>query len=397
MRSKGSWIGLVLAACLAGTVGLAFPLPAAAHVSCAAAEWGVEGGGLTHTRSDCSAGHLNAYRYRVEWKRNYHGILEFPPAYSNGVLYTGQDDGMLTAQSVSGKLRWHRWFFKRADARTFRPNPIVQTPTVWQGRLYFSTKTDRAVWCVDAATGRTIWALHRGGGEAAPIVVPGANGPTVYSMQLDGVAWAIDAVTGRVRWHERVAKRSTAGFTYADGLLFGADYAGDVYALHRDGGIAWKTRFGGLSDYADIAYSHGHLILGSRRGGVYSVSAANGRLAWYRDLGWGSVYGHPAVSGGAIYTTSYVGQFWKLSQRTGRVLWSQRVNRAIGGPIVLGDHVYFAEMGDPARRGRIHAYQTQTMRSTWTFPDGKYTAVTPAGQRLVAVGFTTLYALDPHR
>jgi hypothetical protein len=71
------------------------------------------------------------------------------------------------------------------------------------------------------------------------------------------------------------------------------------------------------------------------------------------------------------------------------------VNRAAGGPVVLGKRVYFTEKKGRGRHGTIHGYSTRRMRERFRFNDGKNSPLIPASGKLIIVGFTKLYGLVP--
>ena len=129
-----------------------------------------------------------------------------PTAAGNLVFLCGNDGKVRAIDAVSGMLAW----------RFVTAGPILQPPTIWDGRAYVGSG-DGYVYVLEAATGRLVWRFR-----AAPverrIMVYGALCSTwpVNSGVLvqDGVAYvaagiadydgtyvyALDAVTGQVLW-----------------------------------------------------------------------------------------------------------------------------------------------------------------------------------------------------
>ncbi|MHC5053935.1 MAG: outer membrane protein assembly factor BamB family protein [Planctomycetota bacterium] len=75
---------------------------------------------------------------------------------------------------------------------------------VADGRLFYGSSADDAVRCLDAATGRELWAfVTEGPVRLAPAVAGGA----VYVGSDDGRLYCLDAATGRERWRALVGPR----------------------------------------------------------------------------------------------------------------------------------------------------------------------------------------------
>jgi outer membrane protein assembly factor BamB len=374
-----------------------YPAPTArASTACRAADWAIGGGGYAHTRYDCRAGSLNAPSYQQQWSYDTGGFLEFPPAYAKGVLYTGQIDGWLSAVTVDGQLVWKRRLRRSPRSATYT-SVIVETPTIRNGRLYLDTGNIGGLYAIDTATGKTIWKKSIGKAEDSPLVVGRGRRARVFVNDRQGCVYGFTARLGRRVWRHCGWGHTNATMAYANGKIFGADYNGHVWAYSTRGRLVWRHYYGMSSIYANIAYDRGRhqLVFASRLGRVFSLHARTGRLIWHsRNLG-GFVYGHPAIARGRIYTTSTNGYFWKIDERTGRVSWSRHVNRAAGGPVVLGKRVYFTEKKGRGRHGTIHGYSTRRMRERFRFNDGKNSPLIPASGKLIIVGFTKLYGLVP--
>ena len=274
-------IGLAAMASLAATwAGAAVP---AAARTCEAADWTVGGAGVEHPRADCAAGPvLNAGSYREVWRRDYDGLLEFPPSYAGGVLYTAMDNGWVTAQRTTGSVVWSRRFTTPwpHGPRDAHYNAIVHTPTYWNGRLYFQTKNMGRIWCLDAATGKTIWKFVNMGGEAAPIVIPTRRGPRVYAVEREGRVVVLDALTGEPIWAKQMLGHTTSALAYSDRRLFGADYDGNVIAFKRNGNVVWRRHLAFSSSYANMAVRYGRLYAVSRLGWAFSLGTGAGRVRW---------------------------------------------------------------------------------------------------------------------
>jgi outer membrane protein assembly factor BamB len=250
---------------------------------------------------------------------------------------------------------------------------------------------------VNASNGKTIWRQRNSGSEAAPTVVVNAAGQArVYAVDRLGNVQAMDAGTGALLWKSKPLEHTTAALSSDGKVLYGADYGGSVVALSPgNGAVIWKKILPYSQNYANIAVANGRLFIMSLKKVAFSLNARNGALVWKTNT-LGATFGHPAVANGHVYTESLDGTFWNLSATTGAVEWSKKVWRGIGGPVVVGNRVYFTDMVKLGKPGRVLGFNTATMKQEFSWPDGKYSPVVPAGDSLVVVGYHTMYVLHPN-
>ncbi len=136
--------------------------------------------------------------------------------------------------------------------------------------------------------------------------------------------------------------------------------------------------------------------MGNTDGRVYSFSATSGKLAWSRSTG-GYVYASPAVaqvpgSRPMVYAGSYSGRFYALDARSGAVRWSRGGNgRISGGASVIGDIVYYADLGNR----RTIGLGARTGRKLFEHERGSYNPVVSDGETIYLTGYHALYALQP--
>ena len=109
------------------------------------------------------------------------------------------------------------------------------------------------------------------------------------------------------------------------------------------------------------------------------------------------MYASPAVAElrGAppmVYAGSYSGRFYAFDARSGRVRWMRGGNgRISGGATVIGDIVYYADLG----RKKTIGLGARTGRKVFEFERGSYNPVVSDGRTIYLTGYHALYALRP--
>ena len=148
--------------------------------------------------------------------------------------------------------------------------------------------------------------------------------------------------------------------------------------------------------YSTPAVAYGRVYIGNTDGRMYSFSANSGKLAWSKSTG-GYVYASPAVAqvpGGRplVYAGSYSGRFYALDARSGAVRWTRGGNgRISGGATVIGDIVYYADLGNR----RTIGLGARTGRKVFEHERGSYNPVVSDGETIFLTGYHVLYALRP--
>ena len=123
--------------------------------------------------------------------------------------------------------------------------------------------------------------------------------------------------------------------------------------------------------------------------------ARSGEIAWSKSTG-GYVYSSPAAAnvGGraTVFAGSYDGNLYALEARTGSVRWTARGGgRISGGPTVIGDIVYFADLDSKSTYG----VDARTGDRVFRRSRGAYNPVVSDGRRLYLTGYASVTALDP--
>jgi outer membrane protein assembly factor BamB len=335
------------------------------------------------------------------WQYTGHVLLEFPPVIGGKRLYLLNDSGQLFAiHKHTGKVLWRRKLGALAAASPAYADGTVYVVLLQRALKGHGSRTGRVV-ALDGRSGKIRWSRELASrSESSPLVADGR----LYFGSESGTVYSMDAGSGRVRWRYRAAGAVKGGLALADGKFYFGDYGGRVYAIRQDSGRqVWRStthggRFGLGSGnfYSTPAVAYGRVYLGNTDGRVYSFSAAGGKLAWSKSTG-GYVYASPAVAqvpGGRplVYAGSYSGRFFALDARSGAVRWVRGgYGRISGGATVIGDIVYFADLGNK----RTIGLGARTGRKLFEHGRGSYNPVVSDGETIYLTGYHALYAFRP--
>ena len=127
-------------------------------------------------------------------------------------------------------------------------------------------------------------------------------GSNVIVGSESGDIYALDRKTGKPDWQVSTAGAVKGGLALDEGVLYGANYAGEVFALRASSGaFVWRSSTQGSSFdrggpvYSTPAVAFGRVYLGSIDNRVYSFDQDSGELLWSHSTGdW--VYAAPAVA-----------------------------------------------------------------------------------------------------
>ena len=336
--------------------------------------------------------------WRAKWKHKASALTEFPPAIAQGRILQLSDDARLVSRELeTGRRRWQRKLGSLS----------ASTPALEDGRVYVTlletsggSGSGRVV-CLRFGDGKILWSKTLPSrSESSPLV----HGGRVLFGSEDGTLYALDARSGRQEWTYRAAGAVKGSPTLSDGVLFFGDYGGVVQAVRaRDGARIWSSsaakglvRSGNF--YATAAVAFGRVYIGATDGRAYSLSARDGRVAWAVQTGR-YVYSSAAVKdvaglGPTVYFGSYDGVFYAVDARSGERRWTHRSGGKISGsPTIVGDTVYYADLG----RATTIGLNTRTGDIAFRYPIGAYDPIVSDGRNLYLTGNRSLTALEPRR
>jgi len=296
-------------------------------------------------------------------------------AVANGVVYAAAVSGMLDALDArTGAQIWSR---RITDA-------VLDTyqnaaPIVVNGTLYLHTINGN-VYAVDARSGSVRWSTH------VDVPINPRNGGASIPAEADGIVYvggsqylyALEARNGTMLWRGAVDSLDPFTPVVAQGIVYAAADAGDVFAFNASGcGAAlcsplWNSSFGlpkstGALD--QIAYppavANGVLYLGTVAdsvfggGYLFAVDARTGATLWKVSIdstgvaGEGGFYASPVVANGVVYVIGQDGQFSTFraagcGSATCKSFWTANFRNNFGpgySVTVLDGSVYLATPG----------------------------------------------------
>ena len=333
------------------------------------------------------------------WRFSGNVLLEFPPVIGGKRLYLLNDHGKLFCiDKGTGKVRWRRKLGALAAASPAYADGKVYVVLLQRAETGGGAKAGRVV-ALDGKSGKVEWSNKLASrSESSPLIADGR----LYFGAENGTVYAMDTRTGRTDWRFQAGGAVKGGVALADGKLYFGAYGGHIYAIRQsDGRKVWDASstsgafgIGAGNFYSTPAVAYGRVYIGNTNGSIYSYSAASGKLAWSHGTG-GYVYASPAVAqvpGGRplVYAGSYNGRFYALDARSGREVWSRGGNGKIsGGATVIGDIVYYADLGNRLTVG----LDARSGRKVYEHERGSYNPVVSDGRTIFLTGYHVLYAL----
>jgi outer membrane protein assembly factor BamB len=339
--------------------------------------------------------------FRELWQYQGNVLLEFPPVIGGKRLYLLNDSGVLySINKHTGRVQWKRRLGALAAASPAYAGGKVFVVLLQRRMTGPDSRVGRVV-ALDGKTGKIDWSKELASrSESSPLIADGR----LYFGSENGTVYAMDADDGDVRWRYRAGGAVKGGLALADGKLYFGAYGGSVYAIRQSNGSqVWRASssggafgLGAGNFYSTPAVAYGRVYIGSTNGRMYSFAASSGKLAWSKSTG-GYVYASPAVAqvpGGRplVYAGSYSGRFYAFDARSGAIRWSRGgYGRISGGATVIGDIVYFADLGNK----KTYGLGARTGRKVYEHERGSYNPVVSDGETIYLTGYHALYALQP--
>jgi outer membrane protein assembly factor BamB len=211
---------------------------------------------------------------RQKWILQTHGeVLASPALVGPDMIVVGTTQGeLLAVDSSTGHTAW-------------------QVPV--GGRILWPVASDAAgrvvvcsesgeVRCVDRTSGKNMWARSLEGWTTAPVLCHG-HGPRVFLGTSKGTEYCLDAASGATIWRARLGGSSYCSGQAIDedsGLGFTASRSHYLVAFRlSDGAVVWKLRLGGSASSPAIS-GNGVVCAASDNECVTAVGERTGQVLW---------------------------------------------------------------------------------------------------------------------
>ncbi len=189
-------------------------------------------------------------------------------------------------------------------------------------------------WPADADAAEYIWRASTGGKiRGRPVAT---RDGTVYVLSEDRHLYALEESSGRVVWRTFLGGRVWDSLCIgADGTIYTALKDGDLIAVARGGGVAWKFKAAGLPVGNPAAVDDGTIYFALDNGYLYAVSHT-GRERWRVRLRAPPVTGPAVGTTGDIYIASADNRVLAYHPR-GEAYWNAILAGAPTEPAIAGD------------------------------------------------------------
>ncbi len=196
-----------------------------------------------------------------------------------------------------------------------------------------------------------VWSRGVGNGQGIGLtqLTPVIDGDKIYTADHEGVVTALNRQNGKKLWSTKVTKELTGwmgslvysfkekdlnhgitgGISYADGLLYIGNYAGEVIALSATNGKeVWRKQLKG--EVSSVPQTNGQVVaVQTMNGKLFVLDAKTGADMWFFENPppvltlRGSAA--PLVTDSAIFAGFANGRLMAFNPSNGLILWEQRM------------------------------------------------------------------------
>jgi len=338
------------------------------------------------------------------------------PAFGDHLTFRG--DGMRTG-NVSGtgpsspEILWS----EKVTAKGY----IGGSAAVCGERIYVSSwpemsyKGEQALGCLDARDGSVLWRNPLGGrgGASTPAVSRGL----VFAGSWYGDLYCLDAATGETVWNRTVEKDpqwwgvASSPLVIGDVIFVVTFSEGALHVLDLGGDELLNITTGKIDPYTSPAGDGGRVYFAGGDPALYCVDASSFELLWKRPtevpitstpaIKDGKAYfattediravdaetgeeiwkaplkgtiSSPALSFNRVYIGTDDGHLACLNASDGSLIWSAEVDSSVrSSPLVAGDRVYLG-----SHRGVVYALNRSDGSEIWRYETGAYLMSSPS-------------------
>lgn len=287
------------------------------------------------------------------------------------------------------------------------------TVAVSAGRVFTAGWADGrdTVQCLDAATGKVLWAhayeeklgnkMYEGGPNATPVVAGGQ----VFAVSKTGRTLCLDAASGKVRWETELGKQ--VGAKLSDWGVSGSPVLADANTLlvaYGPAGVALDPATGRVlwnsGDGKDMTFATPVVAeFGGQRTALFfmseklvAVDPKDGRRLWTSAFGQGyrTHCSDPVVAGDRVFISSGDdgGELLKVSGGAAERVWKNRNLSTFTGTAVLVDGMLYGHetAGYKGAEQELRCVDLATGSVRWAEKGFGQGSIIAAGDRLVVLG-----------
>ncbi|MCL2672877.1 MAG: PQQ-binding-like beta-propeller repeat protein [Alphaproteobacteria bacterium] len=262
------------------------------------------------------------------------------PAVSDGLIFTGDGRGRVTALAKDGKPLW------RANVGRSSIGGVLP----WHDRLFVTT-TDGMLAALDKADGRLLWSVRLGAGSFNRPAVLAAR---VVAMTIGDTVEAFTISRGEEVWRYsnfsfRAALDRHAAPIMDNGTVVAALPGGSIVRIdgHSGSVITLDVISDSDSDFHPASstpiVADGYTYAVAYTGRLCAIGNAAGSRRWCQDVN--SVRDIARLGDNLIISTTR-GEVMSISMRDGHIAWGAKIGRNLTAPVVFGDDIAVASGRD---------------------------------------------------
>ena len=345
---------------------------------------------------------LDAATGAERWRFYADGPVRFAPAFWQGRLFFGSDDGYLYClEAATGRLLWR--FRGGPSERLVLGNTrlvnlwvVRGAPAIHAGKVYFAAGIwpfeGVFVYCLDAETGQVAWANSALGAQftVQPHASPAFAGvaPQGYLAVAGGrllvpcgrsVPACLDLATGKFLYYHLAANQRTGGFMVAANQAAFAN-GGALYALARGGMIANVGPTPVVTEQVVYGFERGEVVAFDVSGLAKASEGAGGTLARRRlDKLWTlRAQGQVHIKAGSWLFLGAKGRIEAIEVPSGRakprMAWRSRITGTPGTLLAADGRLFVSTL-----EGHIYCFGATPTAAA--LPPGKDDVLVPFGAR----------------